>query len=189
MRAPTIDRVAAAVAGLGLIAAGLGLAEWRFERLGEYRQTWSAQEVFDVLDATWFSWAAGAAGVALTLLGLWWLIAHLPTPPPRTLRLPASNGSGRLEIDLGSIAQHLAADLEQIAPVDHVRARRVADKRDHVVRLRANVDPRADVPTLSAAVGEIRSRTEVAFPDGGVEVQVLLEQPRRSARRREPRVQ
>jgi hypothetical protein len=186
MRTLAIDRTAAALLGLLLLAAGAAVLEWRFDVLGLWDRL-DTGAVRDAVDADWFAWAAVAAAVALAVLALWWLLARVPRPVEGRIRLGGS-GADRVDVDVRSIEPRLRESLERNAPVDHVTSRRTRTDAGLLVRLRADVDPRADAESLRRAADDVAAAVEEAFPDREVAVRVLIDGPRRPGRRRTPRV-
>ncbi|MEU5875656.1 hypothetical protein AB0A73_29350 [Glycomyces sp. NPDC047369] len=187
MRRPAIDRPAAAVLGLLLLAAGAAVADWRFDLAGLWTRLDTGQ-VHDTVEADWFAWAALGAAVVLAVLALWWLLARVPRPAEGRVAL-SSTGSDRIDLDVRSVAPRLRADLEKAAPVDRVSSRRTAVRGGgQLIELRAHIDPRADGESLVDAAGGIAESVATAFPDGEIAVRVLVDGPKRPGRRRTPRV-
>jgi hypothetical protein len=186
MRTPAIDRPAAAVFGLLLLAAGGVIADWRFDFAGVWTR-FDPDAADSAVDADWFPWTALAAAIVLAILALWWLLARLPRPAEGRVAL-AATGSDRIDLDARSVAPRLRADLERNAPVDHVTSRRLDRKGGQLIRLRAHVDPRADGESLIKAAGSLSETVATAFPDGEVTVRVIVDGPRRERARHTPRV-
>jgi hypothetical protein len=153
MRTPAIDRPAAAVFGLLLLAAGGVIADWRFDFAGVWTR-FDPDAADSAVDADWFPWTALAAAIVLAILALWWLLARLPRAAEGRVAL-AATGSDRIDLDARSVAPRLRADLERNAPVDHVTSRRLDRKGGQLIRLRAHVDPRADGESLIKAAGSL----------------------------------
>jgi hypothetical protein len=186
MRTPAIDRPAAAVFGLLLLAAGGVIADWRFDFAGVWTR-FDPDAADSAVDADWFPWTALAAAIVLAILALWWLLARLPRAAEGRVAL-AATGSDRIDLDARSVAPRLRADLERNAPVDHVTSRRLDRKGGQLIRLRAYVDPRADGESLIKAAGSLSETVATAFPDGEVTVRVIVDGPRRERARHTPRV-
>ncbi|WP_335990876.1 hypothetical protein [Glycomyces sp. MUSA5-2] len=186
MRRPAIDRPAAAVLGLLLLAAAAAVLDWRFDLAGIWTRL-DTEQVRDVVDADWFAWAALGAAVVLAVLALWWLLARLPRPAEGRLAL-SSTGSDRIDLDVRSVAPRLRADLDRAAPVDRTASRRTAVRGGQLIELRTHVDPRADGESLVNAAAGIAESVRTAFPDGEIAVRILVDGPKRPGRRRTPRV-
>ena len=93
----SVDRTSTAVVGLALIALGGGAVAW--ER-GQFpgRERLDAPFLATAVDAGWWPWALGAAAIVLVLLGLWWLLAHLPRRSVGTVAF-ASTAARQARID------------------------------------------------------------------------------------------
>lgn len=186
MRTPMIDRPAAALLGLLLLAAGAAVLDWRFDLIGLWTRL-DPDAVVTAAEADWFTWTAGAAAVVLGFGALWWLLARLPRRVEGRVPL-GSNGADRIDMDVRSITPRLCEELERNAPVDHVNAKRMSTGAGQLVQVRAHVDPRADGESLVKAAGALDEALTTAFPDGEVTVRVLVDGPRRPGSRRTPRV-
>ncbi|MDN3242457.1 hypothetical protein [Glycomyces tritici] len=186
MRRPAIDRPAAAVIGLLLLAGGAAVVDWRFDLAGVWNRL-DTDTVHSTVDADWFPWAALAAAVVLAVFALWWLVSRLPRRTEGRVAL-AGTGSDRVDLDVRSVAPRLRTDLERHAPVDRVTSRRFEIRGGQLVRLHAHVDPRADGASLIKATGDLAASVATAFPDGEVTVRVIVDGPKRERARRTPRV-
>src|SRR5690349_7475360 len=121
MRSSTliIDRLALLLTGIVLTATGVVLAGWR---AGWLAAAWPATP--DRITTApgsamtaqpWWPWACAAAGLPAVLLGVWWLLAHLPRRAVNALLLPGSGREGRLLI-LPAGAAETAASVFAEAP-------------------------------------------------------------------------
>jgi hypothetical protein len=113
-----LDRVMATLLGVILLIFGIAMAAWYN---GNLRRLWpqfpeelSTAAVSDIVNTTWWPWAAGGVGALAVLLGLWWLIAHLPRRSISSLVLPGSGRSGRLVVDPASPADTAAEVLRML---------------------------------------------------------------------------
>lgn len=176
-----LDRLVVGVVGLALIALGLLALDWRgryvFDSYVTTQRTTPAQ---DVLESGWWPWAFAAAGLVLGLLGLWWLAAHLRRVGPSTLRVSTSDETGRVEVDLRSVAAAAAAHLGTIAPVANPRGTVKTYGAVTVVELRGQVDASADVAALVDGATLSSAHIASAFADDQVECRVILDAPRRT---------
>jgi len=150
-----LDRVLVLLLGLVLLVAGVAAALWGAHRLPagltapDPLRTGALTRAFD---ASWWTGAAGAGGVVLALLGLWWLVSHLPRRAGGTVALAGSAPGRRLALDLDSPVS-VAADV--LGATAGVRSARGSLSRGahsgRVVTLRALVEPTADIPAVVAA--------------------------------------
>lgn len=187
--AAVANRIVLALVGGLLVAAAVVAWFWHYDYLGTAPRSLDVASTLDVMDAAWFGWVAGVVGVVLIAAGAWWLVANATPPSAPGVRLAGSGPSGRLDVDLGSVASAIAPRFERAAPVRSARAVTRRARRDHVVELRAEIDPRADATALHAAAGGLASEITLAFPDGEVQGRILLGTARTRLRRtRTPRV-
>lgn len=183
------NRIVVAVVGALLVATAVVAWFWHADYLGSAPRTLDLASTRDVVEAAWFGWAAGAAGLVLVAAGAWWLVANATPPSAPTVRLAGSGSSGRLDVDLGSVASAIAPRFERASPVRSARAVTRRARRDNVVEVRAVIDPRADATALHTAAGGLAAELAHAFPDGEAKGRILLGTGRtRLARDRTPRV-
>lgn len=150
------DRVAAFVLGLLLLAAGLAVVGWW---TGYLDDVWSAapdaldtSAAADLAGETWWPWALGVAGALLVLLGLWWLLSHIPRRGTGPLRLQGSGSGGELSIDGGQATQAAAEALAQTPGVRAASGTFARDRGELVAGLRVTIDPTADLDEVASAV-------------------------------------
>lgn len=181
-----VDRVVSALVGLGLLALGLYLLDWRFEVVGNYADEVRTDVPADVAATAWWPWAFAIAGVLLGLLGLYWLLAHLRRPGPANQRLSGSDGTGRLEADLRSVADTLATRLESTAPVSGARGTTRSVGARTLLEIRASVERTGDARELVAATEALEAEVASAFPTDQVTCRVVIDAPRRRRLARSP---
>ena len=103
--AVAVDRVAVLLLGLALTLGGLALLAWRPGLLADvWPDSWNPvqdQVRLDTgfLDAEWWPWALGVVGVLSVVLGLGWLVSHVPNRAVGTVVLPGGPVPGTLRID------------------------------------------------------------------------------------------
>ncbi len=174
----SLDRTSAAVVGLALIALGGGAIAW--ER-GKFpgREQIDAAFVDTTVDAGWWPWALGAAAIVLVLLGLWWLLAHLPRRSVGTVAFastPDSDVDGRLSVDLTSAAKSAAKSLAAHEGVVSASGRSVSDRGERVVEITATLDPTvASLDTVSAAAAQTRNDIVTSLDGTPAAVRILLQ--------------
>ncbi len=183
-----LDRCVVLLVGLVLVGAGLAAVDWRLGYVVDVPGALSTTSVQDVLTTGWWPWAFAVAGVVLGLLGLWWAAAHLRREGPTTLRSHASDESGRVEIDVRSVAGAAAAHLAALAPVVGARGTTRTYGSTTLVELRGRVDPAADVDVLTWAAEACSAHVADAFPDDSVVCRVVLDAPQRTKPGRADRV-
>jgi hypothetical protein len=184
-----IDRAVTFLAGLALTALGLLLIDWQYHwAFRDYPTTFSTDPADEVVTADWFPWALAVVGIILGLLGLLWLLAHLRRRGPSTLRLSASDETGRVQADLRSIADAAAVRLGNLAPVTGVKGTPLTVGSHPVIVLRGCVDPAAAPAAITDAADVCTQDVAAAFPDHEVTCRILLDAPQRSRFRRDTRV-
>ncbi|KQU49315.1 hypothetical protein ASG84_05015 [Rhodococcus sp. Leaf278] len=174
----SLDRTSTAVVGLALIALGGGAIAW--ER-GKFpgRERIDAAFVDTTVDAGWWPWALGAAAIVLVLLGLWWLLAHLPRRSVGTVAFastPDSDVDGRLSVDLTTAAKSAAKSLAAHEGVVSASGRSVSDRGERVVEITATLDPTvASLDTVSAAAAQTRNDIVTSLDGTPAAVRILLQ--------------
>lgn len=184
-----LDRLVVLLVGLALVALGLLAVDWQYrfvlDSYDDSVRTGAAQEV---LATAWWPWVLALAGVLLGLVGLWWLMAHLRREASSTVRLAASDETGRIQVDVRSAASAAAAHLGTIAPVVDPHGTVRSYGATTLVELRGHVDPAADVDALTEATATCSRHVAEAFPDDRVECRVVLDAPKRARPGRTTRV-
>ena len=146
-----VDRVAAFVLGVGLIAAGAAALGWWYDLIPNapvrLRFSWLPAGT----RTAWWPWATGAAGVLLVLIGLIWLIRHFRSRGVGRLRLVGSDRTGRLTADANAAATAAGHTLSQTAGVRSSTGRVVSDRGQLVAELDLTIEPTADLGTVQAA--------------------------------------
>ncbi|ABS05934.1 hypothetical protein [Kineococcus radiotolerans] len=152
-----VDRLVAVLLGLLLVAGGVaGLAWWT----GDLAPGTSLDTapVADVTGAGWFPAACGGLAVVLALLGLWWLLAHVPRRGAGQVALPGSGPRGALRVEGDAPAKAAAQVLGAVPGVRSAGGRLVQDRGRLVAELSATLEPRADLAEVAAAAGEVRGQ-------------------------------
>lgn len=185
-----VDRIAALLLGLVLLAAGVAAAGWYN---GGLRRLWpafpkelSTAGASDVLNTGWWPWAAGGAGALAVLLGLWWLIAHLPRRGVGMLVLPGSGKSGRLLVDPAGPAGTAAEVLADTPGVRSANSKVMRDRGELVVALTGTIDPRADLTEVIAATDAVAAQLRTVLGRDDARARIQLSVARRA--RTQPRV-
>lgn len=142
------DRLATLLLSLVLMASGaLGL--WWWSGRSPLPDRIDASPVLDVIDQSWFPWAAVAVGLVLALLGVRWMVAHLGRSKVKYLTLGGSGPSGRFRVE-GAKAADAAGDV--YAETIGVRKARGSVDRDRgqlVAHISATIEPEADLRLLA----------------------------------------
>jgi hypothetical protein len=146
-----MDRVAAFVLGVGLIAAGAAALAWRFDLIPDAPARLRFSWLPEATQTAWWPWATGAAGVLLVLIGLIWLIRHFRSGGVGRLQLAGSDQTGRLTADANAAATAAGHALTQTVGVRSSTGRVVSDRGQLVAELNLTIEPTADLGTVQAA--------------------------------------
>jgi hypothetical protein len=174
----SVDRTSTAVVGLALIALGGGAIAW--ER-GQFpgRERLDAAFVDTAVDAGWWPWALGAAAIVLVLLGLWWLLAHLPRRSVGTVAFASTADAdvdGRLSVDLGTAARSAAKSLAAHEGVVSATGRSVSDRGQRVVEITATLDPAVtSLDKVASAAAQTRNDIVTSLDGTPAAVRILLQ--------------
>ena len=127
--ATLVDRVAALVLGLLLLAVGAAMVIWATHLIDGTPVYLTAPGLVFAADTAWWPWAVTGAGVVLVLIGLRWLAAHRPARRAGDLTLADSNLSeGCLSANLSSLADAAAAELRQRPAIQSASGKAVIDR-------------------------------------------------------------
>jgi hypothetical protein len=152
------DRVLLLILGLVLLVLGVAAVGWQVGFLSDVWPDVPSSVNVDtgrVTGAPNYAVLAGVVGVALVVIGLWWLLAHLPRRSVGSLRLPAGEQSGRLVVDPGPAVATAAEVLADDPLIRSARGAVLADRGELVVRLRATVDPDSDLDAVVSACDRV----------------------------------
>jgi len=148
------DRVVVLLLGLVLVVVGVAAVGWQVGFLSDVWPDVPSSVDVDtgrVTDASSYAVLAGVVGGALVVIGLWWLLAHVPRRAVGSLRLPSGPVSGRLVVEPGPAVETAAEVLADDPAIRSARGAVLADRGELVVRLRATVDPDSDLDAVVAA--------------------------------------
>ncbi|QWZ07562.1 hypothetical protein KRR39_19350 [Nocardioides panacis] len=186
-----IDRTVGVLLALALVAGGLLLVDWRLDLVTSLPDGVRISPLLDAAAAPWWPFATAVAAVVLALVGLRWIVAHLPRLGNPDTRLADSSGAGRLNLDTASVARATAADLQSDSVLPQARGRVQVRRGRPTVQLDAHCAPGADVAELRERAEQVTRDMARAFPSGDLPLRVVVDAPRRRdrGRRTTPRVQ
>src|SRR5918994_94451 len=134
-----LDRFLAILLGLVLFAVGVGAIGWY---AGWLRDVWAATPktlstagATDVVEMLWWPWATLGVGILAVILGLWWLIAHLPRRGVGMLVLPGSGKAGRLLVDPAGPANAAADTLAETPGIRSANGKVLRDRGELIVAI------------------------------------------------------
>ena len=178
------DRVLLLLLGLLLVAVGVAAVGWQVGFLAEVWPDAPDQLEVDsgtVTGASSFPALAGVIGVALVVIGVWWLLAHLPRRSVGSLSLPSGEQPGRLVVDPGPAVATAADVLADDPLIRSARGAVLADRGELVVRLRATVDPGSDLDDVVDACDRVLADLAHVLPADRLRSRVELSVLRRGA--------
>lgn len=157
--ASTLDRLAALVFGLALIAVGVGLLVWNTNWIAGIPPMITAPGLVTAAGSGWWPWAVAAAGIVLVAIALRWLVSHTPKAKVKDLRLSGGDG-GSISVDLGEVADAAARVLAQSTQAHSAKGRAIVDRGTRTIDLTVTAH---SPTTLSALIESIDSvNTQIA---------------------------
>lgn len=162
-----LDRVWLTLTGLVVAALGVLALLWWFGQLpglGDPLQVSRASTLVSWSQQSWFPWALGALGVALTVLGMVWLVAHVPNRSVGRLNLTGSSSTGTLSVAASAVADAAAESLAQTPGVRRAKGRVHSERGELVAKIDATIEPFADLPVIAKAADRVSA--EVADGTG-----------------------
>lgn len=154
-RTLAVDRVAAFVVALVLIAGGAAALIWWFRLVADLPTSVPASTLHDASTRSWWPWAVAVGGLVLVLVGLRWLVAHLPRRAVSHLSLPGSDRSGRLRVACRPLAAAAAESMRTTPGVTSSSGRVRRERGQLVATLRATITPDADLATVASAADSV----------------------------------
>jgi hypothetical protein len=178
-----VDRLCALLLGMVLVVGGAAVAIWGTDRVQPLNSTLGLSKLQQATTESWWPWVVGLGGVAAVLVGLRWLVAHVPTRRSGPLRLPGTSRAGRLTADGGSAADAAAEAFASTPGVASARGTLIDDRGQLVARLVATIDSDADLPAVAQAADEVSAQLQNVLGRKDLRCRVDL----RLARRERPR--
>jgi hypothetical protein len=179
-----LDRIVAVLFGLILFVAGVAAAGWYN---GGLRRLWTAfpkklstAGASDVLNTWWWPWAAAGVGALAVVLGLWWLIAHLPRRRVGMLVLPGSGKPGRLLVDPCGPASTAAEVLADTPGIRSAHSKVLRDRGELIIALTGTIDPRADLADVIAATDAVATELQAVLGRDDARARIRLSVARRA---------
>lgn len=147
--ASALDRLAAVIFGLALIAVGVGLLVWNTNWIAGIPQMITAPGLVTAAGTAWWPWAVAAAGIVLVVTALRWLFSHTPKAKVKDLRLSGGD-AGSISVDLGEVADAAARALGQSREAHSAKGRALIDRGTRTIHLTVT----AHSPTTLSALTE-----------------------------------
>ncbi len=171
--ATTVDRLAAAVFGLALIAVGVGVLVWNTHLIPHGPHVITAPGLVAATNTEWWPWAVAGVGLLLVLLAVRWLFAHTPKARVKSLPLPSS-AAGSISVDLGQVADAAAAALQQNANSHGAKGKAVIDRGRRTIDLAVTAYSPTTVTPLIATVDEVGGQITQMLGDARVAVRTTV---------------
>ncbi|OKH86074.1 hypothetical protein EB75_04895 [Mycobacterium sp. ST-F2] len=164
-----LDRAATLVAGIAVTMIGAAAVLWPTHWVRAAPERISTGPVVRATTATWWAWGLAGAGTLLVLIGLVWLVSHVPTRKAPVLRMPGTTDPGFITVNLDGVASAAAAALERESDVQSAKGKAVIDRRASNVELTVTVSHPAGLPRvipvidstcadIARALGDTRDR-------------------------------
>ena len=150
-----LDRVASLLVGIVAITAGALAVVWWLDLLSWLPRSLHTTSVTDTTSQSWWPWAAGLAGLALVLMGLRWLAAHIPNNRVGDLSLTGSGAQGKLRAAAAPAAKAAAEVLARTPGVRSATGRVLRERGQLVARLGATIEVDADLQAITSAADQV----------------------------------
>ncbi|MUL47092.1 hypothetical protein FZI85_03970 [Mycobacterium sp. CBMA293] len=160
-----VARAAALVAGLVLIAVGTAAVLWPTHVVLSATEHISTGPVVRHTTSTWWPWELAGAGTLLVLIGLVWLIAHVPIRKAQVLRVAGTTDPGFITVNLDGVASAAAAALGQDSNVQSAKGKAIAHGGTSTVELTVTVAHPAGLASVISAIDA--TLADVARATGG----------------------
>lgn len=181
-----IDRVATLIVALALMALGTGAIAWWLDAISWLPPATDLSAITGAQGEPWWPWVTGALGVVLVLLGLRWMLAHLPDRGVGALKLTGSNAQGMLRAVAAPVARAAAEVLAGTPGVRSTSGEILRDRGQLVARLHATIEEGADLHRVAAAADKVAAELGAVLGRDDLACQVQLKVAPRS--RSMPRV-
>lgn len=155
-----VDRLCALLVGLLLVVGGAVVAIWGTDRVPPLNGTLDLSPLQRATTESWWPWVVGLGGLVAVLLGLRWLVAHLPNRRSGPLRLPGTSRAGRLTADGGSAAGAAAEAFASTPGVASARGTLIDDRGQLVARLVATIESDADLCAVALAGDRVSAQLQ-----------------------------
>jgi len=182
--AMAFDRFIIAIFGVLLIVIGFGALMWNADLIAGMPEYITLGDSAAMLDASWWPWAVAAAGIACVLLGLRWLVAHIPAGARRGVHTTAHTDLGTVELDLQNVAEAAAHNLADNASTYSSNGRAVLDRGVRTIELEVTAQSADDVSTVIENIDETARDIAVAVDDATVAVRTIVHMSKEGQRSR-----
>lgn len=169
-----LDRLAALLVGLALVAAGLLAFAWSTNLVLDLPAKIDTTAVTDVLETAWWPWALAGAGVILVVAGTWWFVGHFTSQAVGRLALPGSDSGGRLVADTRPVAKAVGAAFGETRGVRSSRAAITHDRGQLIARIDATIEHDADLEAVARSADKVSGELRQVLGRDDIKCQVQL---------------
>jgi hypothetical protein len=179
-----LARVSLVVLGLVLVIGGVAVALWSWglanELVASPPDRIDTQPVTGLTEQAWWPWALAAAGLALIVLAVVWILAAIPRPETSTMELPGSGTDGRLSADVPAFATRAASQAAAELDSSSSSGRLVREKRQLIVDMQVSVSPEHDLARANASAERATSTLRRVLGRDDLPIRFRLVPARRS---------
>lgn len=178
-----IDRLAAFVFGVVLVALGVGALLWKTHWIPRTPELITAPGLVTASQTHWWPWAVAGVGALLVVLALRWLVAHLPLTRIKQTTLSAGDG-GVISADLGEVADAAARALQASPDVYSAKGRAVLDRGVRTIELAVTSHSPTTLGAVIEAADEVSAQLGVVLGGDAVATRTLVHVDTRKRRDR-----
>ncbi|RYV50844.1 hypothetical protein [Pengzhenrongella frigida] len=180
------DRVATFVVAVILIGVGVTAIAWWLDLFTWMPARLDLTAALDLVYQSWWPWAAGVAGLVAVLVGLRWLIAHVPDRGVGDLKLAGSGPGGKLRAAASPVAEAAAQVLAGAPGVRSASGKVLHERGQLVARLTGTIETGADLHAIAQAADKVAAELGAVLGRNDLLCQVQLKTATRT--RVQPRV-
>ena len=178
-----IDRLAAFVFGVVLIALGAGALLWNTHWIPRTPEVITAPGLVTASETHWWPWAVAGVGLLLVVVALRWLVAHLPMTRVRQTTLSVGTG-GVVSADLGEVADAAGRALQASPDVHSAKGRAVLDRGHRTIDLTVTSHSPTTLGAVIEAADEVSAQIAVVLGDDAVATRTVVHVDARKRRDR-----
>ncbi|WP_051026475.1 hypothetical protein [Nocardia higoensis] len=172
--AGAIDRLIAALVGVVLLALGAALLLWNTAVGDSFPDTVTAPGLVTATTTGWWPWALAGTGLLCALVAIRWLFSHTPAAAAGTLRLGDTDGLGGIAIDLGPVADAVAAHLAARPEVFSAKGKAVVERGVRTIELTVTAVSIDDMEPLVGVADDTSAELAGSLGDPSVAVRTVL---------------
>jgi hypothetical protein len=181
-----LDRVVLFIVAIGLIGVGAAGIAWWLDLVSWLPARMDLSWARDTVGQSWWPWVAGVAGLVAVLVGLRWLIGHLPDRAVDDLTLSGSDPGGRFRAAANPVARAAAQMLAGAPGVRSASGKVLRERGRLVARLTATIETRADLQAIATTADQLAADLGAVLGRDDLRCQVQLKTATRT--RAQPRV-